>query len=274
MPTFQHGTATLYYELDGTGADAVYIPGMGSHSNDSLGQSVRQMLSPHYRLLTVDNRGSGQTTTAVGDASTLADMADDVAAVMEQVGMSSAHVLGLSMGGMIALSLAAHYPQKINRLVVGITSARTPDATDPVESEQYQQRIMREYGLTAEVAHRHNAIDLLGESVFRDAPEDVAWWTNPSREGLVQTQAGYELQSQALMGYDVRDALKQLDIPTLVMSNTEDRIVPPRYQDEIVSLIPDAQIKRYRGGHVYMMLPSYAPQFYADVLAFWRSKPE
>lgn len=112
MPTFQHGTATLNYELDGSGPDAVYIPGMGSHSNDLLGQTVRQTLSQNYHLLTVDNRGSGQTVTLADDTSTINDMADDVAAVMAHVGMESARVLGISMGGMIALSLAVYHPHR------------------------------------------------------------------------------------------------------------------------------------------------------------------
>lgn len=63
--------------------------------------------------------------------------------------------------------------------------------------------------------------------------------------------------------------MTQINVPTLVMSNTEDWIVPPRYQDEIATLIPGAELKHSLGGHVYMMLPNYAAQFYADVLDFW-----
>jgi pimeloyl-ACP methyl ester carboxylesterase len=69
MPSFQHGTATLHYELEGSGPDALYICGLGSHSNDFLALTTRQALGAHYRLLTVDNRGSGQTITPTGDRS-------------------------------------------------------------------------------------------------------------------------------------------------------------------------------------------------------------
>lgn len=269
MPTFQHGTATLNYELDGNGPDAVYIPGMGSHSNDLLGQTVRQMLSQNYRLLTVDNRGSGQTVTAIGDTSNLTDMADDVAAVMAHAGMESARILGISMGGMIALSLAVKHPARVNRLVVAVTSARTPDNPSRSAFLLASGHLMREKNVPLEYINRHNAVMLLGESVFSDMPFIVDAWVNAPPDPMGQTQAGFELQSNALLGYDVREGLKRLNIPTLVLSSSEDMLVPPRYQDEIADLIPGAEIKRSLGGHVYMMLPNYAAEFYADVLGFW-----
>ncbi|MEP6987749.1 MAG: alpha/beta hydrolase, partial [Chloroflexota bacterium] len=86
-----------------------------------------------------------------------------------------------------------------------------------------------------------------------------------------QSMEGFDLQTNALLGYDVREALKSLNTPTLVLSSSEDLLVPPRYQDEIVSLISGAQIKRYLGGHVYMLLPPYVPQFFTDILEFWGS---
>lgn len=53
------------------------------------------------------------------------------------------------------------------------------------------------------------------------------------------------------------------------MSSPEDILVPPRYQDEITKLIPNAEIKRYPGGHVFMMTPAHSMQFFGDVLEFW-----
>ncbi|MCA0455056.1 MAG: alpha/beta hydrolase [Chloroflexi bacterium] len=269
MPTFQHGTAVLHYEVDGSGPDAVYIPGMGSHSNDLLGQTVRQMLGQKYRLLTVDNRGSGQTATQPNDTSNLADMADDVAAVMAHIGMDNARVLGISMGGMVALSLAVKHPERINRLVVAVTSARTPDNPSRSAFLLASGHLMRENNIPLEYINRHNAVMLLGESVFSDMPFIVDAWVNAPPDPMGQTQAGFELQSNAILGYDVRDSLKTLNIPTLVLGSSEDMLVPPRYQNEIVGLIPGAEIGLYPGGHVYMMLPPYTSQFYADVLGFW-----
>src|SRR6185436_12684273 len=123
MPSFQHGSATLHYELEGSGSDALYICGMGSHSNDLLGLMIRQTLSAQYRLLTVDNRGSGQTITPVGDTVTLAHIADDIVAVMDEVGMKTVRLLGVSLGGMIGLTLTTRYPARIERQVIAVSSA-------------------------------------------------------------------------------------------------------------------------------------------------------
>ncbi len=271
MPGFQRDTTTLHYELDGSGPDAVYICGMGSHSNDLLGLTVRQTLGAQYRLLTVDNRGSGQTLTPNGENSTFAHMADDILALMDHVGMNKARVLGISMGGMIALTLAARCPERVERLVVAVTSARTPD--DPSRSAFLLRagHLMRQNNIPLEFINRHNAVMLLGESVFSEMPAIVEMWVNAPPDPMQQSLEGFDLQSNALVAYDVREKLKTLNIPTLVLSSTEDLLVPPKYQDEIASLIPGAEIKRYLGGHVYMMLPPHAPQFFADVMGFWGS---
>lgn len=271
MPDFQHGTATLHYELDGSGPNAVYICGMGSHSNDPLSIGIRQALGAHYRILTVDNRGSGQTVTAPGDTSRLKDMADDIAAVMDHVSMTSARMLGLSMGGMIALSFVTKYPQRVERLVAGITSARTPDSPSRSEFLLQTGHLMRQNNVPLEYINRFNALMLLGESVFSDMPALVEAWISAPPDPMQQSLEGFDLQANAILEYDVREQLKTLRIPTLVLSSTEDILVRPRYQDEIVALIPGAQIKRYPGGHVYMMLPPYISQFFADVLGFFAS---
>jgi len=271
MPSFEHNNATLHYELDGSGPDALYICGMGSHSNDLLGMTIRQTLSAQYRLLTVDNRGSGQTLTSNGDNATFNHMADDIVAIMDHVGMNKARVLGISMGGMIALTLATRCPERVERFVVAVTSARTPDNPSRSEFLLRSGNIMRQNNIPLEYINRHNAVMLLGESVFTDMPGIVEMWVNAPPDPMQQTLEGFGLQSNALIGYDVREALKNLNIPTLVLSSTEDLLVPPKYQDEIANLIPGAEIKRYLGGHVYMMLPPNVPQFFADVLGFWGS---
>jgi 3-oxoadipate enol-lactonase len=269
MPSFQHGTATLHYELEGSGPDALYICGMGSHSNDLLGLMIRQTLSAQYRLLTVDNRGSGQTITPDGDRVTFNDMADDIVAVMDEIGMKKVRLLGISLGGMIGLTLTTRYPERIERQVIAVSSARTPD--NPSRSEFFLRagHVMRVNNLPQEYINRHYALMVLGESVFADMPAIIEAFENAPADPLRQSLEGFDLQAQALVGYDVRESLKMLNIPTLVLSSSEDLLVPPRYQDEIAALISGAQIKRYLGGHVYMMLPPNAPQFFADVFEFW-----
>jgi pimeloyl-ACP methyl ester carboxylesterase len=175
------------------------------------------------------------------------------------------------MGGMVALTLATRCPERVERLVVAVSSARTPDNPSRSEFLLRTGHIMRQNNIPLEYINRHNAVMLLGESVFKDMPEVVEMWVNAPPDPMQQTLEGFDLQTNALVGYDVREELKRLNIPTLVLSSSEDMLVPPRYQDEIASLIPGAEIKRYLGGHVYMMLPANIQQFFADVMSFWAS---
>lgn len=268
MPTFQRGDVTLHYELDGTGPPAVYICGFGSHSNDYLAQMVRQALSQHYTLLTVDNRGAGQTV-ASGTDSTLADMADDIVAIMEHHDIDSAPVLGISMGGMIGLTLAVRHPQKVRSQVIAVSSAWSPPAPNRAGFILLQSRTMRDRDMPQDVINTFNALALLSEDIFASYPGIVELWVNGPPDPLAMTRAGFDLQAAALVGYDVRESIKHVNIPTLVVSSPDDLLVPPRFQDEIAALIPNADMKRYPGGHVFMMLPMYAAQFFEDVLSFW-----
>jgi pimeloyl-ACP methyl ester carboxylesterase len=127
---------------------------------------------------------------------------------------------------------------------------------------------MRDQGIPRELISRFDAVMLLSEDVFQYGPFMDAW-VNAPEDPLGQTRAGFDLQVEALRTYDVLDAIKNIGVPTFVMSSPDDMLVPPRFQDEIYAAIPNAEIKRYPGGHVFFLLPMYTAQFVEDVLGFW-----
>lgn len=268
MPQLQRGDVTLHYEIDGQGAPAVYVCGLGSHSNDVLSANIRSTVAERYQILTVDNRGSGQTVIPDSHVATLADMADDIAAVMDAHGIGAADVLGISMGGCIAMLLAVHHPAKVRRLVVAVSLAQAEPPPNRTEFLLDSIWAMRDGGVPRDLVSRFSAVILLSEDVFREG-----WlidsWVNAPEDPFAQTRAGFDLQTAALENYDIREQIKGIRAPTLVMSSPDDMLVPPRFQDEIHALIPNAQMKRYPGGHVFMLLPMYHAQFMADVLDFW-----
>jgi pimeloyl-ACP methyl ester carboxylesterase len=268
MPEFQRGDVTLHYELEGQGDDAVYISGLGSHTNDLLGIMMRQAIASKYRVLSVDNRGSGQTKVNPGSTATIDDMADDIAALMDAQGMGAANVLGISMGGCIALTLAVRHPEKVRSLVVAVSFAKSNPKPNRAEFMLQSTWAMRDQGIPREFIARFDALFLLSEEMFTYAPLIDAWVNGPE-DPLGQTRAGFDLQTGALRTYDVLDAIKNIRVPTLVISSPDDMLVPPRFQDEIHAAIPNAEIKRYPGGHVFMLLPMYTSQFLEDVLGFW-----
>ncbi len=272
MPTLTRGAVTLHYELDGSGSPAVYVCGLGSHSNDVLSIALRQIVGQNYQILTVDNRGAGQTTVGVGASVTIEDMADDIAAVMDEHHMQNAQVVGISMGGCIAMMLALRHPDKVHSLVAAVTFASSQPTPNRSDFMVRTAREMRSRGIPNDVISRFTALFLLGEDVFRYQPIMDAW-VNAPPDPLQQSEEGLNQQLAAISHYNVLEQIKTLAIPTLVMSSPEDLLVPPRFQDEIAAAIPNAEIKRYPGGHVFMLMPLYAQQFYQDLLAFWAQHP-
>ena len=190
-------------------------------------------------------------------------------AVMDEIGMKTVRLLGISLGGMIGLTLTTRHPERVERQVLAVTSARTPENPSRSEFLLRTGYIMRQNNLPRQYINRNYAVMVLGESVFTDMPAIIEAFENAPADPFGQSLEGFDLQANALQNYVVREALKNLTIPTLILSSSEDLLVPPRYQDEIVALIPGAQLKRYLGGHVYMLLPPYVPQFFADILEFW-----
>jgi pimeloyl-ACP methyl ester carboxylesterase len=268
MPRFRRGDVTLHYELDGEGTPAVYVSGLGSHSNDVLSQTIRREIAERYQVLAVDNQGSGQTVVGENSNATLEDIADDIAAVMDEQGMGASDILGISMGGCIAMMLAVRHPEKIRRLVVAVSLAHSeprPNRTEFLLASTWE---MRDRGIPSDLISRFTAVTLLSEDVFQ---QDwfINAWVNAPADPFAQTRAGFDLQTAAMETYDIREQIKSIQAPTLVMSSPDDMLVPPRLQDEIHSLIPNSEIKRYPGGHVFMLIPMYHAQFMEDVLAFW-----
>ena len=109
------GDAELYYEVAGTGDPVVLLHGLGSSTRDWEPQIAE--LSRHYRVVSIDLRGHGRSSRAPGPYS-MAGFATDVAAVMTHLAIDSAHICGISLGGMVAFQLAADTPDRVRTLAI------------------------------------------------------------------------------------------------------------------------------------------------------------
>lgn len=268
MPKFQQGHVTLHYELDGAGVPLVYVMGFGAHSNDPLSTTLRRTVSEHYQVLAVDNRGAGQTIAPEGTPVSIEIMADDIAAVMTHHQLGPAHVFGISMGGTIAMMLALRHPEKVKSLIIAVSGAFL-NASNRSLFMLHTSRKMRDMGIAREIINRNSAVFLLSEEIFEN--EDfMKMWVSAPEDPYQQQQLGFEQQLAAIQTGDIRDQLHTIHKPTWVVSSPDDLLVPPRFQDELVEKIPNAEIKRYPGGHIFMLLPMYSAQFLQDAYAFWR----
>lgn len=219
-------------------------------------------LERRFRVIRVDNRGSGWSRTAPAPF-TIADLADDAAAVLQAIGATSATVAGLSMGGMVAQELAIRHPQLVDRLILLSTRPPAPhhilparDAVEPVlvgpapgESLADYLRAVWSLQCGRGFAERHpDFIDeLVGQITERPTP-----------------RAGLFNQLRAITAWSGSARLASISAPTVVVHGADDRLMPIGNGIRLARLIPEARYVELAGvGH---MTPLEAPHAVAEVL--------
>src|SRR5580658_7686947 len=233
MPFADNQGTTIYWDEQGTGAPILLIMGLGYPS--AMLHRARPALPASYRPIAVDNRGAGPSDVPPGPYS-MTVMASDAAAVLDAAGVPSAHVFGVSMGGMIAQEFALQYPGRVQSLILGCTAAGGPNAqrAEPAAIEMLKARtwMSREEAAEAAVPFIYDAATprhLIDEDIARRDP----WPTSP---------AGYLAQLQAILAWESFRRLPQIAAPTLVIHGKADRLVPPGNGELIAARIPGAQL--------------------------------
>jgi pimeloyl-ACP methyl ester carboxylesterase len=238
--------AKLYYESTGSGQPVLLISGLGMAA--TTWWRTIPVLAQGLRVLSFDNRGVGRSDVTRGPYS-LEQMADDALAVLDAAGEESAHVYGISMGGMIAQTLALRHPERVRALVLGASTAGGPrhqladDAT--LEFLKRRSSMPPEEAVWAAVpynygkATRERRADRIGEDVVHRLRYPI-------------TPAGYEAQLAAAWGHDTSHRLGWIAAPTLVVHGSDDRLVPVANGVRLAEGIRGARLKIVRGaGHLY-----------------------
>src|SRR5438132_13446095 len=119
MPMARVGDANIEYYLEGNGPPLLLISGFTAQASGWHGPFI-QLLRPRFQVIRYSHRGTGTSDRLTGDV-TLRELADDAAVLLRALGIDKAHVLGVSMGGMIAQDLLANPPQRVERRGLGPT---------------------------------------------------------------------------------------------------------------------------------------------------------
>ena len=250
----------LYYESTGSGHPVLLISGLGMAATGWW--RTIPVLAQGLRVLAFDNRGVGRSVLTRGPYS-LEQMADDAVAVLDAAGEASAHVYGLSMGGMIAQVIALRHPERVRGLVLGASTAggRRHQLADAATLDFVKRRLSMppEEAVWAAVpynygkATRERHADRIGRDVVQRLRYPI------SRDG-------YEAQLAAAWGHDTTHRLPWIAAPTLVVHGSEDRLVPVANGVRLAEGISGARLKVFRGaGHLYT---TDAPQADRHVLRF------
>jgi pimeloyl-ACP methyl ester carboxylesterase len=201
-------------------------------------EPVLPKLRRHFRLVLVDNRGSGLSSRPAGSIA-VADMAGDIVAVLDAAGIRRADVMGASLGGMVAQELAITHPERVGGLVLACTTPGWPFAYPmPVASVRL---LVATAGLTAETALRRHAENALSARTVRDRPELVDRLVEFHRSRPASRGA---LSAQATAGARYVGRLMQARIRarTLVLQGRADRVVDPRNAHLLTERIPGAKL--------------------------------
>lgn len=258
MPYTTSGGARIYWEESGSGEPLLLIMGLG-YTHEMWHRS-RPLLAEHFRTIVFDNRGVGKSDVPPGPYS-IAQMAQDAAAVLDAAAVESAHVFGISMGGMIAQEFALLFPHRVRSLVLGCTACGGRNAVRA--SDRVLEILLDRATMTPEEGARAMAPYIYDSSTpAARIDEDLA-----IRFRSYPTAEGYMAQVQGILAWSSYDRLGSIQAPTLVIHGSSDELVPPQNGEILASKIPSARLVMLaNASHIF---PTDQPEIsHREILAF------
>lgn len=242
MPTARINGVDIYYEQHGQGPPLLLI--MGLRRNADWWWKQLPAFSPHFQVTAFDNRGSGRSDKPEMEYS-IRMMADDAAGLMAHLGIASAVVLGYSMGGYIAQELALAYPQKVERLILVSTGAGGQSAVqmDP----ECQKEFANIVGLSPEEVLNKNLDIYFSPGFIEKNPGEVAEFIRVSLKNP-QPDDAFLRQYDACLRHDTSGRSQGIKLPLLIMTGSDDPLVPPGNSRILFELMPQAQLREFPGG--------------------------
>lgn len=247
MPKFERSEISINYEVSGSGPRVLFFNGSGATLKSTA--LLISALAKTCTVLAHDQRGLGETSIPDGPY-TMAQYANDGAALLDHVGWDTCAIVGISFGGMVAQEFAVSYPQRVEKLVLLCTSAGGDAGSSyplhelgalPADERAARITTLTDTRFTPEWLATH--------------PDDAAMVTMRNEQTAVpkskETIKGEMLQLGARISHDVSDRLHRVTAPTFVAAGEFDGIAPKSNSEEIVKRLPHASLSVYQGGHIF-----------------------
>ncbi len=261
MPKVTVRGVELYYEEHGRGEPLVLVPGFGT----GLWIWYRQVpaFAERFRTIVFDPRGVARSP-ATDEPFTMGDLASDLAALLEELKVESAHVLGASFGGFVAQEFALAHPERTRSLILCCTSyggtGHVPPAPETLAA------IASTKGLNTAERVRENLLLAFSPRFVEEQPDEVERVINLRAESDVPEHA-YLRQLQAAFAFDAAARVGGINVPTLVITGDADRIVPHANSFNLAAAIPGATLRVLSGGsHAFFI--EQADEFNRAVFEF------
>jgi 3-oxoadipate enol-lactonase len=263
MPFATLNGSRAHYEVSGEGDPVLLVNGLGAPAVGWLLQ-VKD-LSARYQVITLDNRGVGESEMPDLPAYPTALLADDAAALLDHLGVVRAHVVGASMGGTIAMELAIRQPQRVRSLSICCSWAQG----DARFVQVVRAWMALSPHLSLEDRFRHllfpwlySSAVLGDEAAMADALKRSLAYPHPTRpEALAR-------QGEGLIAWNGTrlEEIRRISAPTQVLVGKEDILTPPAFSRALAGMIPDARFRILPGAHAFFL--EEAPRFNGALLEF------
>jgi 3-oxoadipate enol-lactonase len=254
----------MYYEEHGSGFPLLLINGLGSDHLEWLHQIPA--FGACFRVLVFDNRGTGSTEVPPGPYTT-AQMADDAAALLAALGVPRAHVLGVSLGGMIAQEVALRHPDRVDGLVLGCTGPGGGLSVRP--SPEAMAAFVLAKGEDPEAELRRMLPFLYTDACIRDLPGEIEGFVR-RRLDHPTPREGYLAQLSAAVTHDASSRLGKIRSRTLVITGDADRLVNWENSLRLAGRIPGAVLAVLPGAP-HRLFAETADAFNREVLQFLKT---
>lgn len=239
MPKVQTNGITLNYEERGSGPPLILI--MGITADHSVWEAHVEDWSRHFRCIMPDNRGVGLSDKPAGAYSS-AEMADDIAGLMDELGIESAKVVGCSMGSIITQQLAIRHPQKVEAAVLMCTWARC----DAYAKSVFNHMETIKARLTPPEFMGYIQLLIFGKKHWDENAADLAEGRKDAlNQQIPQPLVGLSGQAHACRDHDVYDRLGEITCPTLVIGGEDDIFTPRWMSEEVHAALPNSELYLY-----------------------------
>jgi len=258
MPFIKLGALDFYYERKGpevtpdgqSPAPLLFISGTGGDLRNKPNQ-MDGLLPKHFDVVSYEQRGLGQS--AKPDVPyTMADYADDAALMIEAMGWRKAHVVGVSFGGMVAQELVLRHPHLVDRLVLACTSPGGAGGAS------YPLHEVQDMDPDARARHMIPIMDTRRTAEWAETnPEAYAQFLEMAKNDPYKDEPGHKMgsrrQLEARQHHDTWERLPQIACPTLICGGKYDGQALPETQEKMRARIPNATLKMFEGGHLFMV---------------------
>jgi pimeloyl-ACP methyl ester carboxylesterase len=237
MPKVKVNNFNVNYEQQGSGEPLVLIPYLTADHACYAFQAPEY--SKHFTCISLDLRGTGESDNP-GGAYTTETLADDVAAFMQAVGVQSAHVAGLSLGGAVGMWLAAKYPEKVRSLSLHSSWPKT---------DLYVNTVVEGWQVTAKALG--NVADMVVQALFpwcftpdlyATRPEYIQSLAEFVRSRPAQSVDSFIEQSNAVRSHDVAGQLGKITAPTQITFGDHDMVTSTRFASQMTEGIRNSEL--------------------------------